>query len=328
MNKLKATSWVAALLVIGLVLWWVMPDSAKAPDSAATVDSSDAGTIGEAAIESPTEIADAKIDGDLNENTVGIAFPDGDVITVNMRKIKRPKFVVPQDLALAYGSLRQKAESGDAQAAFVLGAMLKDCRTAMRNEEKLDAYIEKMYQTPIEDMHHGDPKIVKDLADPRDMVEKQIRAKFASCNEVTDEQKGEAESWTELAAQGGHELARLRYAAQNTTSELGVELHLELWNDGYVEALSRLANYYRGVFEEEYVAPDRIKAFAYRYLAGQFELASLAHQFGVEIPASWRRASEEGARRLGSSLSPFELEQAIELAKKMLRENENCCVSH
>ncbi len=152
-----------------------------------------------------------------------------------------------------------------------------------------------------------------------------VHTKFGSCSGLTDEQLATADHWQRIAVEGGHLGGVQDYAGRHWGERKSLEFLEAAWLDGFSPVLWQIAVYYRSFNPKIYgiVSQDRVTAYAYSFLSWKlFELRWSRKDMDME---SLRIDQEARLERHANALREPELRNALQLAKSILRQNENCC---
>ncbi len=288
--------------------------------------------------EASDELAQGKeIEPDTEEEstgdgeTPGIEFPDGTIVQVAWLRPTHLDRPLVEPLGQHYETLRQQALAGDPNAAFDLYGILDSCSNAVETESELRKTKDRLLETHMvvipafgeEELYVEDPEQVQIAID---MFERD----YNRCIGITAQHKSEKDLWLEKAKDGGPELAIFLYATQMADSDESLS-YLELaWQAGFMLSLPTMAEMYLEAYNSGQEPIGDISAYAATYAYSkllenrriEFDSAKL----GFDVPTD----PEEGNanRRLeemASVMQDFEIQEAIELAKKMISSNSNCC---
>ncbi|MGH8264853.1 MAG: hypothetical protein ACRETU_04255 [Steroidobacterales bacterium] len=146
------------------------------------------------------------------------------------------------------------------------------------------------------------------------------------CREITEEDTTNAVHWAKVAADAGDYVGMQDWAVMQGMTDAGYETWDSLWKRGYVFAITPLAiAYSKGVPSSAGGKADSVTSFAFRYAYYKLQEARLEgrNTQGTRRVLSTLQAEIQYS---GGSLSPGEYQQAIELAKRLLADNRNCCI--
>jgi len=262
---------------------------------------------------------------------VTIEFPSGETVDVVLRHFwpDEPPVEIQPRLVDMYDDLVNLAESGNGASARYLNRALRGCRNVFRDKAAKDAAIEKLrstgeitYPEGAEFPHQHVPA-GRDIGEFIEVIEEQ----FTTCDGVSDEQIAYAEYWLNEAIKAGDFLATRDYAAEiGVYTDAGFQIQKKLWDQGHISAVNGLGMAYRhGVPSENNGEPDYVKSYAYGYVTFKLFEAALR---GSNSPHAHNRlrSFENSLSGKGAYLTPEQQQAAIELAAKILKENENCCL--
>lgn len=234
-----------------------------------------------------------------------------------------------------YDALKALALKGDPDAAFLLAQWLESCRHAPppESEQDLERAINDIQQThrvrSYRDgrLNHGQ---LKNPSEKQIALAQEVqRRQYKSCNGLALETRDEAADWLDLAEANGSDDARFRRAASGRlAANESIQVLNEIWQEGNPAALLSLSKVYR----DEYNSGDWPEAEPKSVGA---ELAFLVTQDALlreagmadEIPDNLGQVNAAVLHRL-SMLVPYKRDEAYEFARKLLGDNENCCMTH
>jgi len=198
---------------------------------------------------------------------------------------------VPGKLSDVLSELVPRAEAGDAQAAYQLFVKINDCKGALEGAASAQQTTDEAVQAVQKAW----------LAD--------TLKKLEDCEGLTDELIGSRAKWLTMAADNGDSLAQLTYAASSDLIVGGASQMLSnpravedyrtkslrfltaLADRGDVSAILQLSTAYRvGIL----VPQDRVRAYAYAYLANLISGASIdiVHALGAKLTNEQRLEGE------------------------------------
>ena len=207
------------------------------------------------------------------------------------------------------------------------------CARDYGSESELDQAIEQVYQThtvPIPESGRDSHVEADDYGD----VENQMRKRFELCANISEASTKEAGHWLELAADNSYPRAMTQYANRHPGESRSLQYLEAAWLAGDSSAPADLAHYYREATDTfpHTQKPDKIAAYAYTYLGMKLwdmkwdtTLVDMKLSAVGDIARRWEAANEEHLRLETLKLAAHELEAGTEMAKTILRNNENCC---
>ena len=278
--------------------------------------------------EQQRESEDKGIDSD-HRDEYQIRFPSGESVGVTLA-LRLETTTGPEVLADAYDSLRAAAESGDAEASYVLHQSLIACQRAVTDAADLAKVTKSLRDTgylTLPDSGHSIPIEPDDI--PK--VERNLHSQFSFCQGLTVEQLGESNTWLVKAADNGHSLAQLFYGRdllrrEKSASYEEASRYLEAaWLDGHIDSLQHLAKIYRDgrLDRPPFVQPDPVAGYGYFYAFAKLTEARVSG--GGDIAKRMAAALEQELDQQASSLSQHDIDAAMWIAKDLIKNNRNCC---
>jgi hypothetical protein len=143
-----------------------------------------------------------------------------------------------------------------------------------------------------------------------------VRDTKTACTQTADYYAAERDRWLQKAAEAGNVHAILKYSETSRSSFDALE---DAWNAGYIPPLGRLAK----LFSERALADDgksNIRALAYLWLQAHLQDAAAG-----EGRRGYVASLYEGLHLKLAQLDQRDVEQAIQMAKELLRNNTHCC---
>jgi hypothetical protein len=140
---------------------------------------------------------------------------------------------------------------------------------------------------------------------------------------ITADHKAEAVNWLAMAAQSGMPIAMQRMSGEISDYRQGVELDEGRWRAGDAMALRDLAvRYYRSYNSGEH-PKNKTKFYAALYAYTQIARARFSNPQDRAL-GLYEQAEDEldAATR---EMLPYELTEAVTMAKEILCSNPNCC---
>jgi hypothetical protein len=211
------------------------------------------------------------------------------------------------------------ANAGDIGAAFGLSQFLNDCKTAPRDEARVEAWVKTLREKRLLTWREGETTPLP-ADSPLDQYENSYRAKFRRCKGLKPADLVAADQWQRKAADGGH-LWALIYLYQDNNANLTPAQRLDIarktWEIGQIGGLDRVA---RGLEDV-----NRVESVAYLVLEERLH-AAIAE--AADFPST-KSSAQMSARSLEyklRDLTPDERKRAADLAKTLLQKNRNCCL--
>lgn len=263
--------------------------------------------------------------GQPNSYATEVRFPDGDRIEIRWWERTELPIDLSGSIATDYVPLRLAAEAGDGQAAWLLYEGLRSCEVNFRSERELSDALEQLQQTRSITMPNGSEMGFSPNMSDEDIsrVVAALRQGYVDCIGVADWQISEKDKVLKMAAEGGSSEAAIEYARELEELQLARRWLDSAWEQGNARALNFLAENYRESYERGLEADGAIKAYA----AGLLHAALTESEFSDRgmptnsIVSDMRDYLEYTAARM----RPHEVDEAMEMAKAMLRSNPNCC---
>jgi hypothetical protein len=245
--------------------------------------------------------------------------------TLNVSFPPRPARLLDQ-----YDMYVEMVHDGDASAAFVLSKVLSECRESYTTNEELERAVDALYQTrrierPSE--NPGPPTYLgKGELKNQELA---MRNRFFQCEGITEYQKDvESIEWLTVSADSGFVLAQLELASLHFETEnfkLSQKYFEMTWqSSGSVLAAEGLHEIYKSGGGG--IDPNPTKAAAYMYLSTYVFLEYVPAETSGPLLTRLRDRKRQALEAELLGLNPFEMKSAIEMAKEILTENENCCV--
>lgn len=253
----------------------------------------------------PAQESSAQPDSDAME----VRFPDGDRVEIRWREPEQLSFEVTGNATTDYVPLRLAAEAGDGLAAFTLAMNLEACRQSYRDESALQAAIDKLRQTGMLDLPGLDHDIeIPSPGETQSYVD-ELTTKYEACRNISDRQIAETELLIGMSAEAGNPMGEMEYGRRLDDDVAKREYYERAWQGGQMHALLFLAESYRAGYDDGLDPVDKLRWYAAYFLHGQ--LSGAPHDTMLE------QAEKE--------LLPREVDEALAIAKDMLRSNPNCC---
>jgi hypothetical protein len=219
-------------------------------------------------------------------------------------------------LAQLYPSLREQAMAGDASASLLLSRLLKDCQFAPEDQASLDAAIDRLMSAG--EIRGADGSVlapVRPGESAAQKVEELLMRPYRFCRGITAAQRTEEFRWFLKAVNLGHPVATASHASTHGTSNAALRLHEAAWRSGNLESALQLGRLHdlghRGERQ-----PDPARSMAFYYVFGKL-LPFWRQSTDGETPA-WVESKFAAA-------DPAVRNEALDLAKQLLRDNPNCC---
>ena len=222
--------------------------------------------------------------------------------------IERTDWKLDQPLQTQHTRLKNRADQGDLQAAYMLAMNLRFCSTAPLDETDLDARLQQAYE------YKDDGVAIAD-----------IKERYEFCAGINQQQRDEFYLYLESAAKAGYVAAQEEMAT--VTPELFMQLAgaTDLERDAYIQkredfiqlqlfllesasrhgsirALIRLSNMFHS---QNYGEQGRAKSYALNHL-----ILELTDDNELQSRYSWF------LQRRHSELSPEQIEQALALSQQ------------
>lgn len=260
---------------------------------------------------------------------LGVSFPDGSIITIKQRSYLRKPARHEGTVVENYAVLSAAANDGDGDAAYSLSGLLKSCENAYRTAEDLADAIDQFHQTRTAPSPRSDGTVNMsgDEAGKIAFI-RQMEASYRKCIGVSDSQIAEADQWLAKAAEIGNdhanfELGQRLLQRRDPTAERYLK---RSWEAGNADSASHLWHYYTRTAEPEKIDP--VTGYAYQYLYRQIVSGFLVATAKDKDPNLLELALQSHRQYLmqfGYELNPREFDEAIDMAKTLLIQNENCC---
>lgn len=258
-------------------------------------------------------------DTNSNLNNLYVGFPDGESVRISL--VSPPKMPpYPQGpTAKNYSTLAQLASNGDHGAAFVLSNLLHGCSLAHRTLSELEHAVDQLYQT------HTIPipgsTIARTISNPDDLAihERNLRDEYSRCSGLSLEQIDEADTWLATAADSGnlHAMMIIGQRLLGRRDPKAIDYLQMAWEGGNLTAASHLGYLYS---DSRFEGANPVTGYAYKYLHDK-----VAEALRRQTEADYGGSRNTKTSPSGFGLSPREMEEAITLAKDILRGNRNCC---
>lgn len=255
-----------------------------------------------------------------------IIFPDGDVLEVRLYAYRSNFDTSVSDLSDSYHGLLDLARAGDTDAAYKLGTSLRSCKGAFKSNANLQLAIDSLisnysYKTP-----EGE-RIEYSVDGPGLGVATEVerlRTQFKSCRDITPQQVSEANEWIGVAAESGNLAAALEIANGLAPGLEKLEAFERVWSLGEPNGLGWLSVALRDGWPG--VKPDAVRSYA--MALAHFELGRLVmkDRYGSVSPGFREQEMLVILDRQRSQLSHDQEFRAVELAKELIIQNQNCCV--
>lgn len=254
---------------------------------------------------------DKSTESSVSEREFTIEFENGEVFSFSRRDYPKAKVRVTS-VSEDYDKLYSLAESGNGEAALYLGTGLQRCMDyGYGTEEELNQAISKLHETNAVVNRSGE-LIASVLDGDLESAESGIRRQYQGCKGIDEAAFAESRDWIRTGAEAGHPMAIFEYANSFPEDPNTVTYLESLWGRGYSATLEYLA--------VQYADTDRVRSYAYNYLYAKIVLHTPVKQ------REWMKIVEEELVNQGLTLSPRELDQAMEIAISELNKIENCCV--
>lgn len=252
-----------------------------------------------------------------------IEFPDGDLLDIRWRRHPKAGVELTENLSQDYDVLRHAAEGGDGLAAQMLYENIFTCQKTYATREELEHAIDTLQQTNV--IPQPDTGITAHITEPEkiDEIIENLRRQYASCSRLSIEQRDDEQKWLELAVANGNSLAMLEYGRALEDPVQAGRLFQQAWFLGNADALSFLADRYRESYENGVAPDDKVRWYAALYVFSR--LLDAAHGGETGVAARWAQRNRAILDEATKDMLPHELDEAVELAKQMIRSNSNCC---
>lgn len=259
-----------------------------------------------------------------NRTASEVCLPDGEKVGIQWRSRPTTEFPSPpfqQHLA----SLEERALSGDLGAALARYQVTEHCKWAYREDAELEEAVEALHQ------HHTFQSA--DMPDPVPVeptkvagFERILRQNFEHCRGVPEEEDEEHVRWLELAVEGSSPYAMITYGERQENVADALTYYEEAWELGEAAALPMLADAYQHMYDTGTEPEDKVLAFAtfsaYTAILEAGTGPGTGHgQIAAREIARARAALEERS----VELQAYEVEEATQIAKKIIEENSLCC---
>lgn len=261
--------------------------------------------------------------------TYEVTFPDGEQFPVTLRPMPWIQAEELPHVADSYDALVKAANGGDGVAALTLGRNLDECfHYAYPSEAALVQAIDELKSTHSYRAPGGYPVHVstneQGVVDVQG-ISQRLTTITERCRGLTPEQKQE---WGKWLAKAGDEMVFLGafYYAQSASKKGADRLAAweKVWALGSPLGLAFMAEAYaKGSGGLE---PDPVKAYAYELLHLELLQVVYSDREGVVSPYFWSRLESSPLEQRAAALTHAQAARALQMAKKTLRENENCCI--
>jgi hypothetical protein len=269
------------------------------------------------------------------DRNVSISFPDGTTLAVRLRQFvpAAPPVYSNERLTDVYEDLRRAAEQGHSAAARTLYEMLTTCQYAYADEPSLNAALRRLrtegvlvFPESVRDVERVQP--VPEGLD-RAQLENTLTRPYEFCLGISEEQRGEALRWAEMAADRVDVLAMRKWAQElkkQGRAQESFELLDSLWRAGDASAAMALAIFYQDDVPAFFGGNQNyVRAYAFHLIRNK--LYEAASQGSVSPNRANRLAAQEAAlQSIGARLTPQGQQAAEALAVQLLVENTNCCL--
>lgn len=245
-----------------------------------------------------------------------------------------PRFDASRYPLKDYSALRDLAMSGDGDAAVLLSGWLEQCKSEPPPETE-DAFNRAMDDIRTTYRVRTFSNGVESYATLANPTEKQIElaveaARMAreACNDLSIEQRNEADEWLVRGVEAGSTRGHLRLAKLLDASE-GIALLHEKWEEGDPRALYEMAMILDREYENGNWPDAKPKALAARIVHLSVFDALLAElSDGENLQSTSARKQRELFDEQYSLLLPHQRVEAIGYAKMLMEASgENCCIS-
>lgn len=332
MRKTYATVAVVLILSAGLAL---LGERSAAPHSA--VEQGLAKQPARLQVESHEDLRseersaspDVPLAGSDSTVTYQVSFPDGEQIPITLRAMPFVQAELLSSVTGAYDALASAANAGDGIAAYTLAENLRSCYfDAFQSAEALQQAIDDLASTHSYASPLGHPVGVSPNMDGFVDVQQHaayLVATYERCRGVSRSRSASWKDWYIKSAESGVLMGALNWAnAASKRSSDKLHAHQRLWTLGSRVGLGAISVAYQEGWGE--LEPDPVKAYAYGLLHMALLRSVYTKPNGVVSSYYWTRWEERPPEQLAKSLTHAQAAEAVGLAKRVLRENANCCV--
>ena len=268
-------------------------------------------------------------DGKVKAAVYVVEFPDGSTVSVKMRPWEFPELIEIGKVADVFDEFAGRARAGDVSAALSLAHELAQCRDfGYRSEEDLRNAIASLESEHIVQLAYTDGKteISPDEFGNVDLNywRQELRSIYAKCQGLSQEQIFRDQEFIQLAYEAGSVPAiRLRAQALPPSEEKLSAFRLA-WERGDYTATDMLRRGYRENWDGHGTNP--IKEYAYGLIAQELNRIAFSDRDGRVSDFFLMLMERSTLEQNAEVLTHAEYNQAIELAKRMLADNDNCCM--
>ncbi len=266
---------------------------------------------------------------DLQTRPVEVQL-DGEGLSARFRWRERPSRLAyssqNERAEIAALELKQKANKGDAFAAFLLSELLSICALSYVGETDLQESVDLLLSSHL--VKRPKSQKILQLAAPEQAQEYATWAieQFETCKGISVKERAAAGWWLKRAADLGDPTAMMRYGYE--MREKSVIEALDYLNRSWLAGDAYAPRLAAELFEENYDSNadeyGLVKAFANLLVHYKIQMAAHAGYNGQIFGREMQRVKVllDG---LGERMHLFEREQAATLAKEMIEMNSNCC---
>lgn len=310
---------IVALIVAATIAFWFLFGTQGARQRDPALDAAPAEPVAtapaEAAVAPPAAPA-ARPRQTVERKVVESGIP--------IRLVRRVRIAAPTGpLVARWRQLDEEARSGNSVSKYELGLVLYECRDTPADPVALEREVESIHQT----RRHGGWDVDKPAAEVRE-----LRERYANCDGIPAEARGQFRDWLKQAADAGviealvnlplklpsaeycqflAECPPAQRAAQEALQKEAIDYVNRAREAGSVSALWTLGAWYA---EGEVVPKNEIEAYAHFRALDQINASSGQGQRFGRMLAGLRK-----------QLRPIDLD-AAEARSRELLSNPNCCV--
>lgn len=259
--------------------------------------------------------------------------PDGtSTDPVNVVWRARPKSALhgSEYQAKTYDELRALANAGDGRATDWLAAMLAQCNDFLppQSDAEIETAVAEMRRTHLVPKYTNGVATMQDFSNHLDSLAANIEVNAIRARRystVPAEHRADWEDWANRALSAGY-MDDLTHSLLHGSMENNdyVQLLNDLWDSGEPTALISLSSIYLLDYHEGTNPNGQVRQLAY-VLAALILLRDYSEEFDIPDNESAKTLSDE-IQYLRRQMRPYEIDEAEEMAEKIIDENQNCCL--
>jgi len=253
------------------------------------------------------------------------------VVPAGVRWRSRPAPAL-EEYPTTYEELRRLAEKGDGHALAKLSRLLFHCSLAPppQSDEEIAAVVEEVRRThrlPVyyEPGVESSVDLNNRLRDLESNIAQYVK-RARQCNPVTLKQRAELEEWLLFARSLGATDGLLNLYQAILPGDAYAQFLDEVWQSGDPMALLEIAAYYYGGYRQGTNPKGHILEYAH-YLALADLLRDYAGEFDIPSPHNPALIFDNILTERRRDMHAHEIREAEELARAIVGDNSNCCLS-